>query len=166
MDANTSMPTIDAAGTYTVTVTDSDNGCTATDDVVITQDIQAPTANAGSDDELTCTVTSLVLDASASTGQGTLSYAWSASNGGNITMDANTSMPTIDAAGTYTVTVTDSDNGCTATDDVVITQDIQAPTANAGSDDELTCTVTSLVLNASGSTGQGTLSYAWSASNG
>ncbi|MGA0232291.1 MAG: hypothetical protein ACO3MB_05400, partial [Saprospiraceae bacterium] len=122
------------AGIYTVTVTDGGactNSCTVNVEVN-----DSPTAEAGASDELTCTITSLMLDAAAgSSGQGSLSYAWSASGGGNITAGDNTATPTVDATGTYTVTVTDSDNGCTATDSVVITQDITAPTAEAGASD-------------------------------
>jgi len=95
------MP-VDAAGTYTLTVTDSDNGCTATDDVVITADVTAPTANAGTDAELTCTTTSLVLSGSASSTNpdATLSYSWTTADG-NIVSGANTATPTINAAGTW-----------------------------------------------------------------
>src|SRR5690606_40418200 len=157
---DTATPTIDAAGTYTLTVTDADNGCTDTADVVITQDISAPVADAGSTAELTCLIQSLQLDGSGSTGQGTLSYGWTTVDG-NIVSGGDTAIPTIDAAGTYTLTVTDADNGCTDTADVVITQDISAPVADAGSTAELTCLIQSLQLDGSGSTGQGTLSYGW-----
>jgi hypothetical protein len=65
--------------------------------------------------------------ATGSSGQGNLSYSWVASNGGNITLGSDTATPTVDAAGTYTVTVTDDDNGCTASDFVVITVDNTLP---------------------------------------
>jgi len=138
--ANTATPTINAAGTYTLTITDSDNGCTATDDVVITADVTAPTANAGTDAELTCTTTSLVLSGSASStnSDASLSYSWTTADG-NIVSGENTATPTIDAAGTYTLTVTDSDNGCTATDDVVITEDVNAPTVVVSADASERC---------------------------
>uniref|UniRef100_UPI0010A5D691 Calx-beta domain-containing protein n=1 Tax=Cognatitamlana onchidii TaxID=2562860 RepID=UPI0010A5D691 len=122
--ANTATPTISAAGVYTLTVTDADNGCVATDTVTITEDILAPTADAGTTAELTCAVTTLVLDGTGSSGQGALSYAWT---GGTIDSGANTATPTISAAGVYTLTVTDADNGCVATDTVTITEDITIP---------------------------------------
>ena len=165
--AATATPVISAPGTYTLTVTDADNGCTATDTVVITQDITAPTAEAGTTAELTCSVTTLELTGSG-TGQGTLSYAWTTTGTGVIDSGAATATPVISAPGTYTLTVTDADNGCTATDTVVITQDITAPTAEAGDPAELTCATTTLTL-----TGVGTstnddkdLSYAWTTSDG
>ncbi len=162
---DTAAPIISNPGTYTLTITDADNGCTATDDVVITEDVTTPTANAGSDDELTCTTTTLTLDGSASTGQGVLTYAWTTSDG-TIDSGDDTAAPIISNPGTYTLTITDADNGCTATDDVVITEDVTTPTANAGTDAELTCTTTTLTLDGSASTGQGALTYAWTTSDG
>jgi|GEM_PF-2353711 len=152
--ANTATPTIDAAGTYTLTVTT--NGCSASDNVVVTQSIVLPTAEAGaSPGTITCANTSMVLSGS---GGGT--YSWSASNGGHIVSGANTSTPTIDAGGTYTLTVTQGT--CTATDNVVVSQNTTPPAADAGTaPGTLTCTVTSLQL-----TGSGGGTYSWTASNG
>ena len=69
---------------------------------MITQDILAPTANAGTDGELNCSITSLTLDGSASVGQGTLSYTWTTTDG-TIDSDANTANPTISAPGTLSL---------------------------------------------------------------
>ena len=89
---------------------------------MITEDVLAPTAEAGATAELTCAVTTLTLDGSASAGQGALSYAWTTLDG-TIDSGAATASPVISAAGTYSLTVTDADNGCEATDTVVITED-------------------------------------------
>src|SRR5690606_29447483 len=98
--ATTSEITINAPGTYFVTITDGDNGCTDVASVSISQDVLAPEAEIeASGSELNCNVTSVNLDASASTTQGSKSYLWS---GG-----ATTSEITISAPGTYFVTITD-----------------------------------------------------------
>ncbi|KAA9034435.1 T9SS type A sorting domain-containing protein [Ginsengibacter hankyongi] len=139
--------------TYTVTVTGS-NGCTASDDVVVTVDNTQPTANAGSDATLNCTTTSTTLGAS-----GGVSYSWSPSAGLSATNIANpTATPT--STTTYTVTVTGA-NGCTATDNVKVTVDNTKPTANAGNDVTLNCTTGSTTLGASGG-----VSYSWSPATG
>jgi hypothetical protein len=143
---------ITAPGTYTVTVT-GDNGCTATASISITQDETLPTAgitnNTGTT-ELTCTLTSISVTAT-----GGVSYSWS---DGSTVVGTNASL-LITAPGTYTVTVT-GDNGCTATASISITQDETLPTAgitnNTGTT-ELTCTLTSISVTA---TGGGT--YSWS----
>ena len=55
-----------------------------------------------------------------------ISYLWS----GNGTIDNNTSLsPTIYVPGTYTLLVTNNENGCTETDDVVVDEDGNVPTA-------------------------------------
>lgn len=128
--------------TYTVTVTGA-NGCTATDDVVVTADFVTPSANAGIDVTVNCTNLSTVLSAS-----GGVSYAWN--NGGT---QGGTVSPT--STTTYTVTVTGA-NGCTATDEVVVTADKTAPSADAGMDVTVTCANPSTILAA---TGNGT--YTW-----
>jgi hypothetical protein len=128
--------------TYIVTVTNI-NGCTATDNVVVTVNKTAPVANAGPDQTVTCTVPSVTLTATGGT-----SYLWN----NNIT---NSATFTPSATNTYTVTATGA-NGCTATDAVVVTVNKTAPVANAGLDQTVNCIIPSVTLNA---TGGGT--YAW-----
>jgi len=118
--ALTATPLVDAAGTYTLTVTDPVNGCTAQDVAVVTLNGTAPNVAAGVDKVLTCVVTQIALSGSSSTSGAT--FSWVASNGGNIVSGALTATPLVDAAGTYTLTVTDPVNGCTAQDVAVVTQ--------------------------------------------
>ncbi len=145
---------VTSPATYTVTVTSAD-GCTATSQVVITQDITPPTAGITNNDgttELTCSQTSISLTA---TGGGT--YLWSDAGG------TTTAGLTVSSPATYTVTVTAA-NGCTATSQVVITEDVTPPTAGITNNDgttEITCLQTSISLTA---TGGGT--YLWSDAGG
>jgi P pilus assembly chaperone PapD len=91
--------TITNSGTYTVTVTDA-NGCTGTDSEVVSPGAAANTSITGP--------TSVCPNASATlTATGSFqSYQWSS---GETTNSIN-----VNSAGTYTVTVTNSD-GCTGT---------------------------------------------------
>src|SRR5690606_6717092 len=138
-------PTVTVAGIYTLRVTDADNGCYATDTVEVKQDITAPVADAGGDLELTCTTTSVQLNGSGSSTNpdADLEYLWTGPGGFTSTDET----PTVTVAGIYTLTVTDSSNGCYATDTVEVKQDITAPLADAGGDLELTCATTSVQLN-------------------
>lgn len=124
--------------TYTVTATDA-NGCTATDNVIVTVNA-APNANAGTDVAV-CNGQSVTLTATGGT-----SYAWNngISQGTAFTPGATT---------TYTVTVTGT-GGCTATDNVQITVN-SLPTANAGTDQSI-CENQTVLLTATGGT-----SYNW-----
>ena len=116
---------------YTVTV--DVNGCMDTDDVMITV-FDAPTVDAGPDEEI-CFGDDITLIAFGSGG----SYEWS--NG--QTGDEITVSPT--SATTYTVTLTD--NGCEATDEVEV--DVITVQASAGPNQFL-CEGESVTLTASG----------------
>jgi len=94
-------------GTYVVTVTDA-NGCESIESVVVEPficdlDALANATDADCNGGLDGTATATPLD-----GTGPYTYSWSA-NTGNQTSQTATSL----AAGTYTVTITDS-KGCTA----------------------------------------------------
>lgn len=166
----TQNPTVDPASTttYTLTVTGS-NGCTATDAVIVTVDETAPTANAGSDVIIDCNSSGgqETLDGSGSTAS--MNYNWTTS-GGNIVSGGTTNTATVDAIGTYTITVTNPSNGCSATDDAIVTQDLTTPTASIAPPAQIDCVTPSTTVDGSASTNNsGTtagLTYSWSASNG
>jgi PKD repeat protein len=124
-------PTADslAAGQYIVIVDDA-LGCTATDTVTIT-DTPAGTASAVALNHVSCFGGS---DGSAEVnpvgGVAPFMYSW-APSGGNDTIATN--LP----AGTYTVTITDSEN-CIAIDSVVITEPTQL-TGSASMTNDVSC---------------------------
>lgn len=154
---NSPNPTVNQAGTYTLLVQNTTNGCTATDTAEVFNDALAPTAMAGTADILTCSVLQTSLNATASTGTD-FSYQWTAEAGGNILSGSNSLTPLVNAPGTYTLVVTNSTNGCTASSSVTVLQDIAPPTVSAGMPATLTCTTASVVLHGSSS---GTSSFTW-----
>jgi hypothetical protein len=122
--------------------------------------VAAPVADAGSDVSIgTCLGQSTTLDASGSTGGGTLTYSWSSNPAGFTSTSISPSVsPTVNT--TYTVTVTSS-YGCSSTDDVVVTVDA-APVAIAAADATIgNCAGQSATIDGSSSTGTG-IGYAWS----
>lgn len=143
---------VSTTGTYTVTVTGT-NGCTASANTIVTQNIAAPTVNINNtpnSNVLNCTNTSINLTAT-----GGVTYSWS--NGTNIV--GTTATLAVTTPGTYTVTVTGA-NGCAASANSTITQNIANPVAginNTSNTTVLTCTQSSIVINANGGT-----SYSWS----
>ena len=160
--AATATPSVNAAGTYTLTVTNPASGCKATDEAIVTRNATLPHADAGPDKLLTCTVTSLQLSGSSTTAG--VSYSWTASGGGALASGAATATPTVNTPGTYTLTVTNPTTGCKATDVALVTRNNTVPDASAGPDQQLTCTVNSLQLNGSSATSG--VSYSWTASGG
>ena len=107
--------------TYTVTVFDATGNNSDTDDVIVTVN-EIPTANAGNDIE-TCQGTAVTLTASGGT-----SYLW---NTGDTTATISVNP---NATTTYSVEVTQ--NGCIATDDVIVTVN-EIPDVDAGQDETI-----------------------------
>ena len=137
------------AGTYTVTVTDA-QGCTASGNRVITQSQAMSlsfsstnvTCNGGNNGSVSVTATG---------GNGGYTYNWTG-------LGANQSYSNL-TAGTYTVTVTDS-QGCTASGNRVITQPIAIQINLQAFDASCNETHGSAQVNPTG--GTGALSINWS----
>ena len=158
-------PVVDSGGTYTLTVTNNNNGCEDMVSVTVTEDTNPPSADAGPGDELTCVVTSVVLLGTNSDTGPNYTYSWS-TTGGNIVSGGTTLTPLVDEPGTYTITVTNTVNGCTDTDQVVITEDVNSPVANAGPPQTINCDSPTVELDGTGSSGGSDMFYLWTTSNG
>lgn len=111
---------VTAPGTYELIVLNLDNGCADTATVQVSQDIAVPVAEAGPAFHLNCFQTTVELDATASQPVGALSYSWASQNGSILT-GSNSAQPSVNTAATYTLEVTNTQNGCTALDSVLVT---------------------------------------------
>lgn len=163
--ANSSMATVSQAGTYSLLITDQSNGCTATASIEVIQDADIPLANAALPDTLNCLVTQINLNGTGSTTGSNISYSWTTANG-NIVSGATTLTPAVNQPGSYLLTVENNSNNCTSTFNVIVPQDIQAPTADAGPTFTLNCNAPSLQLNGSNSSAGSFMTYLWTTANG
>jgi hypothetical protein len=135
--ADTPVASVTLPGEYTLEVTNTIGGCGAIETIVVAEDTQSPIANI---DTLTATVfcdeTSVTLDATTSSQGNEFSYMWSPfisiANGGN------TLNPQVSQAGIYFLTVTNEQNGCTATAEVDVTAE-DTPQITALTIDEAGC---------------------------
>jgi len=168
--------TYTTAGTYTVTLTVTDDeGLTSTDTMIVTVDPAtpvnlAPVANAGIDQ------TVLVNDSVSFNGTGStddagiVSYDWNFGDGSFGTRATTSHVYTTTGNYTATLTVTDVE-GLTGTDTAVITvndpaPENTAPIANAGVD-QTALVKASVSFNGSASTDdKGTVSYDWNFGDG
>ncbi len=157
----TLQPEVNQAGTYILTVTDPDNGCSQSSNVDVTSDANLPVVDITPPNDITCTNSSILLDATGSSG-GT-DYLWTTTNG-NIVSGANSATPTVDAAGTYTLTFTDAGTGCSTTEDVIVIANDDLPTISISSPADITCVTTSVTLD--GSSSSGGTDYLWTTTNG
>lgn len=149
--AGTATPTVNAGGTYTLTVTNA-AGCINSDIATVTADMTPPTAGSSVAGVIDCNNSTTTV-----TGTGGGSYSWS---GPGVASGGSSATATVNAAGSYTVTVTGA-NGCTATSSVTVSDDLATPTANAGTAGVIDCNNSTVNLSGSGG---GT--YSWVASGG
>ena len=156
---NNQNPPVDQPGTYTLLLTDTANGCTSSDQMAVAQDIVVPTASAGNDMLITCANVTQTLNGSGSSLGTLFSYVWEGPgiNSGNF----NLSSPTVDASGTYTLTVENAQNHCTATDVVFVALNETPPLTAGGPDRTLTCATTTVQLDATQSASGLNISFAW-----
>lgn len=158
-------PTVSAAGTYELVVTDTIHGCVSEPglaEVPLANDV--PVVSLSVNDTLDCATTSLVIDGSASSAWPTLTYRWEDLNG--AVLATNTDQFSTEDPGFYVLLLEDMETGCAERDTVQVIQDTETPTAEAGPTQRLDCAITSVALSASGSTQGGTIEYTWQNENG
>ncbi len=152
-NSNDQNPTVNAGGTYTLTVTAS-NGCTSSANAVVDQNADLPDVSAMGG-MVDCENTTLTLSGNSNTPG--VTYDWVGPN-----FISNEQNPDVTDPGTYTLTVTAA-NGCSATATATVTQDINAPDA-AGSGGTITCTTGSITLSGNSTTPN--VTYTWTGPGG
>lgn len=161
----TLTPTVDAPGTYTLTVTNLEDGCTGMASVMVAQNIAAPAVEAGNAQVLSCGDASLTLDGNGTAQGAGFTYQWSSANGNIVSGGAGLS-PLVNAAGTYFLQVTNAFNGCTAIDSVVVSSDANAPALALLVGDTLDCATGQVSISAAGSSTGANYDYEWMTPNG
>lgn len=154
--SNQAQVFVNQAGMYTVTVTSMVNGCTSSASTTVLGNTNTPNV-AISGGDLSCTQTSVVLNAASTTPSST--YVWSGPGGYSSTQ----AQPIVTQPGNYTVTVTDVTNGCTSTATTTVNA-LNTPVSVGINGGTLTCSQPSVVLTASSNTPLAT--YNWTGPNG
>ncbi len=122
--ANTANITVNASGTYNYAVTNPVNGCVTSGAIEITSNLTPPEITADNTAFINCmsSAANIILDIQPTQS----SIVWAGPNGYN-----STSNPIAVAEnGSYTATVTNLTNGCTATHQVIVAGDFRVPNAN------------------------------------
>lgn len=163
---NSLTPVVNAPGIYHLIVTNPTTNCSATASVLVQEDLTRPEANTGLPAKLSCRTHQIPLGDPNDTPDPILRYSWSHSPGGNIVSGALSPNPVIDQPGTYSLTVTDTYNSCTASASVTITRDTIAPKANATPTTRLTCDAVAVLLDGTGSSTGALYQYEWQGPSG
>lgn len=134
---------VDEAGTYSVTVTD-EFGCTFEENILVDEDKIIPNIELISDGILDCQTTEVEIEAISDGGDP--EFVWEDENGVFLGDDDEIS---VSEPGTYFVTVTDEDNGCTNEEDIEIDQVIVDPIFDLLASNNLDCNQPSSLLTTS-----------------
>jgi len=137
--------TIDMEGIYSFRVIDTSNGCTSESSAMVTADNEAPNLDAGPEQELPCGGP-LTLTATNDEGITTLDAVWDTMDGTIDGADDELSISVM-TEGTYSVTVTNTSNGCTNTDAVTITPSVLPSVMLDGTVPNLNCDQNSVPIN-------------------
>ena len=153
-----SPATTAAAGVYTVIATDI-NGCTDTDNVIVTVN-DLPVTDAGPDSTISYGA-SIILYGTASGGSGSYSYSWSPADSLVDPLIEDPTTINLHATTVFTLTVTDDVTGCQNTAQVIITVTGGVLSVNATAIPQTICYGDSTQLEAIASGGSGTYTYFW-----
>ncbi|MEO1260860.1 MAG: gliding motility-associated C-terminal domain-containing protein [Bacteroidota bacterium] len=120
----TLTPTVNEPGTYILTINDTLNGCSSVDSITVFENTTPPLVTAGSDLTLNCDGSPLQIQGSLSTPLNT-TFSWTYIPDTGVTGDPfisgqQTLNPLVNLPGTYTLTTTNTDNGCTSADQTVV----------------------------------------------
>ena len=162
---NSSNIEVDMPGTYTVILTNNQNGCTSEVPFEVTQNIEMPVVNAGQNATLDCGVSALPLAGSITSGETNINISWTSADG-NILSGEDTFTPEVSAAGTYVLTVMNNDNGCSNESQVTIDPNMDLPVIAFADAVDFTCGTASIVLDASTSTSGPGINYNWTSTSG
>ncbi len=155
-----------AAGTYTITVTDS-NGCIGTNTVTITQPASASSVSITASTNPPCGSNTGSATALANGGTSPYDYVWTGTAGTLQTTNNSTTQDVLNnlAGGTYTVTTTDN-NGCVASATVTLTNTGGASVSITSQMDVLCFGGTTGSATANATLGVSPYDYVWTGSSG
>ncbi len=160
--AETASTNTSDEGEYTLIVTDTQSGCSSESSVIVDTNADFPEIVFNSPDEINCTQTLSLLNASGSSGTGNLTFAWFDVNQNLI---SNDEFIEVEVAGSYTLVLTDTDSDCTIEESILVTDNFLEPDADAGPAQIITCDISDVQLDGSGSSNGNNFIYEWFNSN-
>jgi gliding motility-associated-like protein len=164
--AETPNPVVGAPGTYQLLLTNTANGCTASDLAIAVQNLDAPTLSIAAPVPLTCADPTQTLSGINTGPAGPYHYFWTAANGGNILSDESLLAVEIGAPGSYMLYAVHLNSGCADSASVSVSVAPGTPAAIIAAPDTLNCTAPVQVLNGNASSVGPDFRYQWTAAAG
>lgn len=130
-----------AAGEFTLTVTNDDNGCTSetaflVDDGLLTPPFAALTQAMTS---ISCESPSVILNGSLSSRGENFTYLWTSADGGETPLTPENDSLTVSTGGRYIFTVTNTLTGCSSSDEIIVSDTRVFPQFDTLAVEPLTC---------------------------
>ncbi len=156
-------PIVDKAGVYHLLISNNYNGCVSRASVIVNEDHNIPAAEAGEDKTITCEDNQVLLGHAFFT-QVDYTFEWTSPNG-NFLGDVNQNTALVDQEGSYFLKVTNTENGCTNNDQVIVIKNIEVPSILIETNQpRLTCDINETILNVQSNALE--LEYSWSSLDG
>ncbi len=146
-DTDILEPEIDAAGTYSLMVTNNENGCIVEESIVVSANKISPSFQIVEPNILSCDRNAVSINADLEGAEEDYSIVWE-TTAGNFLENRNTLNPVVDQPGVYTIKITDTENFCESEEQVTILLDTLSPNIEAGDPAIFTCDITQMNLNA------------------
>ena len=134
-DTNILNPTTSTPGTYTLTVVNSLTGCQNEFSMEVLSNFSEPIAQANAEDILDCVTTEVRINSDGSSQGNNFQNSWIIDG---VTL-SDFDFVTVQNPGTYTLIVTDLENGCTSESLIVVEEDPNQPTAANIVANDITC---------------------------
>ena len=149
---NASQIQVSQAGTYSLEITDSANGCSTPGTIQVNDTRSNVTVSITVPGKISCTDKKLTLTSNVTNAGSNPTYLWTPSLGGSILSGQGTANIEVSNAGTYTLLVTNTANQCTGTNVVQVEGDDTFPQIVFNTPDVLDCSGDPVLLDAQAST--------------
>lgn len=163
--SNTLTPTVQGEGQYVLTITNPNNGCFNSHSVQLISDTLKPVLEAGDLYHITCRDSQLVLSVQVVSPDSNYTFSWTTDEGNFVNGDT-TLQPTVDAAGWYSFTVTDTLSGCTSVAEIQVSEDFFLPHIELPAIDTIPCLEDSLALSLMVVPDSSIYQFHWTTTNG
>ncbi len=162
---NTLMPTVSGSGGYTLLVLNPANGCFSLDSIQVQADTNKPVIQPLFIPDITCKDSHALIVVAVPVPVSGFTAIWSTVNG-NILSKTDTLTLLVDKGGSYLLTVTDGQSGCTSEFTAVVNALTDPPTPTLPLPDTLNCLINTLDILATLPPGFDSLSIQWTSLNG